>query len=62
VIGDTVNVAARLQVEASPGEVLIGTMTHSAARDRVTVEPVGFLDLTGRAESVEVFHLLDVRD
>jgi class 3 adenylate cyclase len=61
-IGDTVNVASRLQVEASPGEVLIGALTNAAVKDRVIVEPVGFLDLTGRAESVEVFRLLDVQD
>jgi class 3 adenylate cyclase len=61
-IGDTVNVASRLQTEAAPGEVLIGAMTYEATRDRVTVEPVGRLDLKGRADPVEVFRLRAVYD
>jgi class 3 adenylate cyclase/NO-binding membrane sensor protein with MHYT domain len=60
-IGDTVNVASRLQASAQPGEVLIGEMTYNAARDRITVEPVGPLDLAGRADKVEVFRLRRTR-
>jgi class 3 adenylate cyclase len=60
-IGDTVNVASRLQSNAAPGEVLIGEMTYNAAREHLAVERVGPLDLAGRADRVEVFRLLDAQ-
>src|SRR5881392_2323155 len=40
VTGDAVNVAARLEQAAAPGDVLIGDETRRLVRDAVTVEPV----------------------
>jgi adenylate cyclase len=60
-IGDTVNVAARLQTAAEPGEVLIGDSTRVQAGDRVVVEPVGTPELKGKSRPVEVYRLLEVR-
>lgn len=60
VIGDAVNIAARLQAEAAPGEVLIGETTRSALGARGTVEPVGELDLKGKELPVPAFRLIDV--
>ena len=39
VTGDTVNVAARLEQAAGPGEVLLGAGTHALVRDLAVVEP-----------------------
>ena len=36
--GDMVNVAARLEARAQPGEIVIGAATYRLVRDAVTVE------------------------
>ena len=60
VTGDAVNVAARLEQAASPGEILIGDGTHRLVRDSVRVEPLGALPVQGRDLPVTAFRLLDV--
>ncbi|MGZ6563706.1 MAG: BTAD domain-containing putative transcriptional regulator [Solirubrobacteraceae bacterium] len=59
-IGDAVNVAARLEHAAQPGEILLGEATHRLVRDAVEVEPLEALSLTGGSEPVAVFRLLAV--
>ena len=56
VLGDAVNVAARLQAEAAAGEVL-ATASTIAAVPGVDAEPVGPRQVKGRAEPVEVFRV-----
>ena len=48
VTGDAVNVAARLEQAAAPGEILIGAPTMSLVRDAVVAEPVEPLTLKGK--------------
>jgi class 3 adenylate cyclase/tetratricopeptide (TPR) repeat protein len=60
--GDAVNVAARLEQAAEPGEVLIGAPTLALAGDAAEVEPVEPLVLRGKAEPVPAYRLLSVRD
>jgi len=60
VTGDAVNVAARLEQAARPGEVLIGAPTQQLVRDAVEVEPVVPLALKGKAEPVAAYRLLHV--
>ncbi len=60
VTGDAVNVAARLEQAAQPGEALIGAETRLLVRDAVRVEPVEPLVLKGKSEPVEAFRLLEV--
>ncbi len=60
--GDAVNVAARLEQAAKPGEVLIGRPTLALVREAVEVEPVEPLELKGKAEPVPAYRLLRVRD
>ena len=44
VTGDAVNIAARLEQAAAPGEVLLGETTYRLVRDAVRAEPVEPLD------------------
>ena len=56
-IGDTTNLAARLQAEARPGEALVAGSTAAAGSERPRLEPRGRLTVRGRTEAVEVFAL-----
>src|SRR3954463_9511489 len=60
--GDVVNVAARFEQAAAPGEVLIGEATHALASDAVAVEPVEPLRLKGKSSPVPAYRLLSVLD
>jgi class 3 adenylate cyclase/tetratricopeptide (TPR) repeat protein len=62
VTGDAVNVAARLEQAAPPGQVLIGQPTLALVGDAAEVEPVEPLELKGKAEPVSAFRLLRVRE
>jgi class 3 adenylate cyclase/tetratricopeptide (TPR) repeat protein len=62
VTGDAVNVAARLEQSAAPGEILLGDPTYRLVRDAVETEPVDALDLKGKAERVPAWRLLGVRE
>jgi class 3 adenylate cyclase/tetratricopeptide (TPR) repeat protein len=58
--GDAVNVAARLEQAAAPGEILIGEQTLRLARAAVRTEPVEPLSLKGKADAVPAHRLLHV--
>jgi class 3 adenylate cyclase/tetratricopeptide (TPR) repeat protein len=60
VVGDAVNVAARLEQAAEPGEILIGANTQRLARDAAEVEAVEPLTVRGRDAPVEAYRLLGV--
>ena len=51
VIGDTVNVAARLQAAARPGSVTVGETTYRATRDAIAYDELEPLDAEGQGAS-----------
>jgi adenylate cyclase len=57
VVGDAVNVAARLQAEAQGGEILAAASTIAGANG-VRCEAVGLRQVKGREEPVEVFRVV----
>lgn len=61
-IGDTTNVAARLQAAARPGHVLMSGAMRERIADSVRVEPLNALVLKGKDEPVEVCELTAVVD
>jgi class 3 adenylate cyclase/tetratricopeptide (TPR) repeat protein len=60
VVGDAVNIAARLEQVAEPGEILIGEDTYRLVHDAVTAEQVGPLELRGKTAVVPTWRLLEV--
>ena len=65
VIGDTTNVAARLQAMSAPGHITIGARTRDAASSAgeigLEVRPLGPTPLRGKRQAEEAFELLGVR-
>ena len=57
VIGDAVNVAARLEQSAAPGVVLLGETTANLVRDAVVTEPLE-LSLRGKPNPVTAYRLM----
>ena len=55
VIGDTVNVAARLQAAGRPGSVTVGDRTRRATAASIAYEALEPLELKGKAEPVPAF-------
>jgi class 3 adenylate cyclase len=58
--GDAVNVAARLEEAAKPGEILLGETTYGLVRDAVTVDRLAPLTLKGKSEPVAAVRLVDL--
>ena len=56
-IGDTTNLAARLQAEAEPGNVVVGATTAAELTGAI-LEPLGDLELKGKSEPVQAFRLV----
>jgi class 3 adenylate cyclase/tetratricopeptide (TPR) repeat protein len=58
--GDTVNVAARLEQAARPGDIVLGCDTFRLVRHAVDAEPVAPLMVKGKRAALEAFRLLTV--
>lgn len=59
-VGDAVNVAARLEQAAEPGEIVIGAETLALVRDAVQIEALEPFQLKGKSERVPAFRLVSV--
>jgi class 3 adenylate cyclase len=60
-VGDTMNVAARLQAAAKPGTIVIGGATAKKLRGRFLLAPLGHIAVRGRETPVEAWRLLRAR-
>jgi tetratricopeptide (TPR) repeat protein len=60
VTGDAVNVAARLEQAAQPGEILLGEATHRLVRHAVTADRLEPLAVKGKAEPLVAYRLAGV--
>ena len=59
-IGDTTNLAARLQSAAAPGEVVIGAPTAEALAGSAVLEALDLLQLKGKSEPVAAFAVVQL--
>jgi class 3 adenylate cyclase/DNA-binding SARP family transcriptional activator len=59
-IGDPVDIAARLEQAAAPGEIVLGEETLRLVRDAVRVMPLEPLVMKGKSVPVQAFRLLGV--
>jgi class 3 adenylate cyclase/tetratricopeptide (TPR) repeat protein len=60
VTGDAVNVAARLEQHARPGEILLGAATYRLVRDAVEADPVEPIAARGKSQPVPAYRLHSV--
>jgi len=61
VIGDAVNVAARVCAQAGPGEILVTDSLLGVVRDRVSCEFLPEMVLKGKAQVVQVYRVRDMQ-
>src|SRR4051812_30737724 len=62
VIGDAVNLAARLETNAEIGGVLVGDTTARLVRNAAELEDAGLLRVKGKSEEVRAWRLVGVAD
>jgi class 3 adenylate cyclase/ketosteroid isomerase-like protein/tetratricopeptide (TPR) repeat protein len=60
ILGDPVNVAARLQERGRNGDVVLGESTRRLVASQVTLEFLGAFDLKGRAEAVKSYRVVSL--
>jgi class 3 adenylate cyclase/tetratricopeptide (TPR) repeat protein len=56
-VGDTTNLASRMQTMAQPGTVLLSKNTHRLVKEYFELKPLGKLEVKGKEELQEVFEL-----
>lgn len=59
-IGNTVNIAARLESQAKAGEVVISQQVYERLKGRIRAESLGVRELKGIAGGMEVYKVLEV--
>jgi adenylate cyclase len=60
VVGDSVNLAARLEAEAKAGQILVNSWTYEKVRGVVQARSLGILSVKGKTDPVEVFEVLSL--
>lgn len=57
-VGDTVNLAARLQTRADKGQILISQSTHDRLYGKIAVTTIGVENVKGRSEPVMIYEVV----
>lgn len=56
-VGDTVNLAQRLETAAQPGQILIDHATYTVVADRVQAVPLEPIQVKGKSQPVAIYDL-----
>ncbi len=59
-LGNPINIAARLQAEASPGTIFCGFSSYAVVKDRVRAKEQGMLSLKGISHPVEAYEIIEL--
>ena len=59
-IGDSVNIAKRLQENSGPNQILLSSTAYEAVQGQVTVKELEPMSLKGREQRVQVYDLIDM--
>jgi adenylate cyclase len=59
VIGDSVNIASRLESGAQPNQILIGEETYRQVKGKFHIKKIGSKKLRGRKEPISVYEVLN---
>ena len=62
VIGDTVNVASRLQGKSGPMEIVVGSRTHDLVKDYAIMEPLEPVTVKGKSTPIQAFRLVGLKE
>lgn len=57
-VGDTTNLASRMENMARPGAIFVSRDTHRLSRDFFEFESLGKVEVKGKKEAQEVFELI----
>ena len=58
--GDVLNVAARLEEHAEPGEIVVGPAVHAATARDITYESAGASEVRGKTEPIETWRAVSL--
>lgn len=58
VLGDTVNIASRMESYARPNRLFVGPETMKIIEGKLQTQPIGAIDVRGRSAPVQIFEVL----
>lgn len=61
-IGDSVNLAARLQAQAKPGQILLNSRAYEQVKDHIFARELGYLQIKGHSAPDLIYEVLDLRE
>jgi len=61
-LGDTVNLASRMEQIAQPGNIMVAEDTYKIAKDNFKFKPLGALDIKGKKKSVSAYEVIEPKE
>ncbi|MGM0568549.1 MAG: CHASE2 domain-containing protein [Elusimicrobiota bacterium] len=61
VIGDTVNLAARLEENAGPGQILVSQETYNHVKEKVIGRPLPAIKVKGKEQKVKIYQIMEFK-